>query len=56
MERVAIAGVGTQPEHWQSCSYDEGGALVSPEPLDTSVPDVTYKGLIRATPGEPNSQ
>jgi phosphatidylserine/phosphatidylglycerophosphate/cardiolipin synthase-like enzyme len=56
MERVAIAGDGTQPEHWQSCTNDEGGALVSPEPLDTSVPDVTYKGLIRATPGEPNSQ
>ncbi len=58
MERVSgPAGAdGTRPEAWKACSLDQGGAWVSPEPVDLDDPGgPTYRDLIRATPGEPNS-
>ncbi|MCB9682449.1 MAG: lamin tail domain-containing protein [Alphaproteobacteria bacterium] len=45
MERNADVTDGTLPQAWHACSLDEGGAYVNE----------TYRGAIRATPGEANS-
>lgn len=55
MERLEGAVDGTSPASWKACSLPEGGALVSDAPLDPLDPDVTFRDLIRATPGEANS-
>ena len=56
MERRATPGDGSLPGSWAAPTVSEGGALVSPHALDLAVPDLTYRDIIRATPGEPNSQ
>ncbi len=57
MERLNPAGDGADPASWGDCIATEGGAWVNPDPVVVDDPNGdTYRDIIIATPGEPNSR
>ena len=57
MERLDPPGDGTDPAQWADCIAPTGGIWVNPDPVDLDDPSGdTYRDIIIATPGEPNSR
>jgi len=62
MERLDPPGDGADPSSWADCVAPEGGINVNPALIPTDIEvaqqplEVTYKEVIIATPGEPNSR
>ena len=52
MVRVDLDGNGRNPASWGPSQVMVGGTNVNPEPVNLARPNVTYRDIILATPGE----
>lgn len=55
MERISDDSDGADPASWRACAAELGGENVNPAPVFLDDPEPTWREVIIATPGEPNS-